>query len=575
MKNAILLCACSLSLLSPNQVDRTINYLSSSGYENIMKNGDHSLEGFGSVTAELEELFEKEGKGRTVRDYKVGIKRNNEVLYCSESESEIYFYCYFSKPEDFRRYDSISLSTYSGPVADWADIYNNNQLEWRDFSITSVSYDETKTLVKYKVNDLYINKDIDHVYLFRQIYSRAHKDEINYVLKVGALYEYNAERDYTSWTSEETVTIKNKVVAYQLYPFTDLKHEENTYSTIFQRLYTGFSITDVPGEEEILNLIDVTLQYKPTYYGGYTDIPLNYYSPEVGALFSWNCAKEFDEAIGDVDLYDHLEKSICYREYEEPIKQKTVEHEVIEVTYEEFDFEAFHGGIKFNPVKFATEENTLRYDTIESKEQVDQSILEKNPELKKCDWFVSFENRPIGAMSHFQTSRWDGAYYSEVRSKGNIFVGVDQSSEFQNGFTEWWIGTTVPEITKSYCDSNIKFDESSEHKGMMIKADDVSIINLTYKTETGAHRAIAVDTYDDVIGQIPIQDDSTASDFEKWWDSFVAGLTSARNVLKWILAGVFGVILILFIVKFTYYLVGIFKRPVVKVKAKKSFKKKK
>lgn len=539
LSSIVLIGSSSALLVSPGEAVKDDYYL--------MENKDVTLTGYGSVTEELKEA------GIDVDSYKVGFKQNDEFLLCQESNDEIYLYYYFVKPEDFRNYDYVSVALYDGAIADWE--FNIKKMNWTDLKLEIVSYDDSKTLVKYKIEDVKIDKTEDHVYLFREIFNHYKKDQVSYQLKVGMLYAYNSQRDQFVVKSEQTISIRNKVVGYQLYPYTDLTDATgNKYSALYQRSYTGFSLADIPNNEKVNDLIDVTLTYNPTYYGGYTTIPLNY-TGQGSFGFMWNMAREWDKKIGDLDVYKNMDKSIIYQEYKPGAIVKTVEHEDITVTYKESD--TGFGSWSFNDVKFENGTDSLKYNTIESKADVDPDIITSNPKLENCDWFVSFDNRPISCLSNF-TFNMVGAVYQDIKSHGNIFVGVDSASTPNTDTQFFWCGKQL-KITNEWAKKNIKFD-STNYKGMMVKSDDVSILHLTYKTDTGVNDAIAVDTYDKTTGQIVIQDDTTISDFDRWVRNMKEGFLKVWAYLKWVLLGLAGVAVIFLIVKLVMYLRLTFKK---------------
>lgn len=500
---------------------------------NICKNGDTSAPGYGSVTDELTDM------GINVNEYQIGIKTENQFLKCSESDSSIYLYVYLNQSNSFNTFNMCSAGIYNGEISEWANQGYKN-ISWTNVKIEPVSFDETGKLVKYKLIDIAVNKDVDHVYVFREIYDSNNRENMSYVLKVGLLYMYNSDLDLTRILSEETLTITNKIVAYQLYPYTDLVDSNNVYSALYERLYTGFSISDLPSNYGLNDLFDATITYDPVYYGGYTDIPLNYVKEETFGGFSWNCAKEYDKAIGSVSLKDHWSKDVFYKEFTEKNIVKTVEHSEVKITYEEKNNTALWG-IDYNNVAFRNGTNTLTYDTIQNKNDMDQNLINSDEELKKCDYFISFENRPINCFSQFQVERWDtglaGEPYGRTSSVGNIFIGPKEGQ--YNGFTEWWIGTRVPEINNEYCSKNMSFDTTSDHTGMLVEANNVSVLHLTFKNDTGVLSAIAVDKYDDTIGQKPIQDDSTTIK-----NSFLEFFNKYWNIIKWVLIGICSLICI-------------------------------
>lgn len=503
----------------------------------VMENGDYSLLGYGSVTDELE----KSGKF-VIDDYKLGKKNNNQLLLVSESSENMYLYAYFINPDDLFRYDKVSMKIWeAGDGETLADYNDDVDGSWVDLNITPVSFDETKTLVKYKIEDLYVNNDLDHMYIFREIYDDSNKNNYDYVLKAGLIYNYSSQRDFISVSSEETVSIKNKLVGYQIMPFTTSDDKQKLY----QRSFVGFSIDDTPAGESIEDLIDVTLSYKANYFGGYTDIPLNY-NAEGTLGFWWNLAYDFDSAVGQINLYNHMDKSILYKEYSENVV-KTISHDPLKITYHENDNSGWFGS-RWNQVDFTNSGDDLTYDAIESIDNIDEEILSRNNDLSNCDWFVSFDNREIGCgtfMDHF-----DSGFYGYERSVGNLFVGV---TPVNTGIAY----TDDYDITFEMASSEFTFgDSSNDYENMLLFAKDVTVLNLTYKNDIGLERnVLAVDTYSDSVGQVDIKDDTTSSDWDEfvnnignWFANIGSGINNYWNVIKWVFLGVSGIVLIIFIV---------------------------
>ena len=545
-----------LNSFNVRQNSNTVTY-------NVMENGDYSLSGYGSVTDELE----KSGKFN-LDDYKLGKKNNNQLLFVSESDESMYLYAYFVNPDDLFRYDKVSMKIWDAEAGETLADYNDStDGVWADLNLTPVSFDETKTLCKYKIEDLYVNNDVDHMYIFREIYDESNKNSYDYILKAGLIYNYSSSRDFISVVNEETVSIKNKLVGYQLMPYTFSEGNQG----LFQRSFVGFSIEDTPNGENIEDLVDVTLSYDATYYGGYTDIPLNY-KLEGSFGFEWNKALDIDEKVGQYDLYRHMDKSVLYKEYEEQVV-KTISHEPIKVSYSEHDNSWF--GIQYNEVNFSNSGDDLTYDAIESIDSIDDEILNRNTNLKNCDWFVSFDNREIGCGAYF--NGFDIGVYKTIYSIGNIFAGVTLKDE---------ISPTTSEsvITHDLAVKDFSFgNKNNEYDNMLLHAEDVSILKLTYVNDLGVERnVLAIDSYNDSVGQVEIKDDSTSSD----WDNFVNniqerfndlgnGIANSWNVIKWVLFGVFSFVFVIFIVYLIKFLSSLFSSNKVKIKLDNDYKRKK
>lgn len=529
----------------------------------VMENGDYSLLGYGSVTDELE----KSGKFN-LDDYKLGKKNNNQLLFVSESDESMYLYAYFVNPDDLFRYDKVSMKIWDAEAGETLADYNDStDGVWADLNLTPVSFDETKTLCKYKIEDLYVNNDVDHMYIFRELYDESNKNSYDYILKAGLIYNYSSSRDFISVVNEETVSIKNKLVGYQLMPYTFSGGNQG----LFQRSFVGFSIEDTPNGESIEDLVDVTLSYDATYYGGYTDIPLNY-KLEGSFGFEWNKALDIDEKIGQYDLYRHMDKSVLYQEYEEQIV-KTISHEPIKVSYSEHDNSWF--GIQYNEVNFTNSGDDLTYDAIESIDSIDDEILNRNTSLKNCDWFVSFDNREIGCGAYF--NGFDIGVYKTIYSIGNIFAGVTLKDEISPTTSESVISHDLAVQDFSFGNKNNEYDN------MLLHAEDVSILKLTYVNDLGVERnALAIDSYNDSVGQVDIVDDSTKSErdrFNEWLGNVFSeignGLSSVWDVLKWILLVITGLVFIVFVVYVVKFFKSLFKSNSVKIKISDQDKKKK
>lgn len=186
-----------LNSFNVRQNSNTVTY-------NVMENGDYSLSGYGSVTDELE----KSGKFN-LDDYKLGKKNNNQLLFVSESDESMYLYAYFVNPDDLFRYDKVSMKIWDAEADETLADYNDStDGVWAVLNLTPVSFDETKTLCKYKIEDLYVNNDVDHMYIFREIYDESNKNSYDYILKAGLIYNYSSSRDFISVVNEETVSIK-------------------------------------------------------------------------------------------------------------------------------------------------------------------------------------------------------------------------------------------------------------------------------------------------------------------------------------------------------------------------------
>ena len=123
----------------------------------------------------------------------------------------------------------------------------------------------------------------------------------------------------------------------------------------------------------------------------------------------------------------------------------------------------------------------------------------------------------------------------------------------------------------------------NDYENMLLHAEDVTILNLTYKNELGLERnVLAVDSYNDSVGQVDIKDDSTSSDWDDfidnvndWFSNLGNGIANSWNVLKWVLLGVFSFVLVVFLIYLIRFIGSLFNSNKVKIKIDDDYKRNK
>ena len=181
----------------------------------------------------------------------------------------------------------------------------------------------------------------------------------------------------------------------------------------------------------------------------------------------------------------------------------------------------------------------------------------------------------IGCGAYF--NGFDIGVYKTIYSIGNIFAGVTLKDEISPT-------TSESTITHDLAVQDFSFgNKNNEYDNMLLHAEDVSILKLTYVNDLGVERnVLAIDSYNDSVGQVDLIDDSTKSEwdrFNEWIGNVFSeignGLSSARDVLKWILVVITGLVFIVFVVYVVKFFNSLFKSNSVKIKISDQDKKKK
>lgn len=461
--------------------------LSVSAKENYIKmtNGDYSISGFGSVSEELKQY------DIDVFSYQLGTKEN-KALMIAEGEQNIYLYIY--DKNGYNEYDRVSLSSYYGDSSNRPTL-DSKDLIWKELTIKLVSYDSTLKLQKYLIEGLtYLENEYHSIYI-RQIYNEKNKENRAYVFGIGFVYQYNPLTKESKIDTEETIVVKDKRVAYEVYP-----QEENGRDYIWQKNYVAFST-----DKKMEDLFEVRLKYNGFDYSAYTDIELNFKSN------TWDLkagVQEFSKALTNKNVYRHVDKNRYFEigtKYQD--KHVSIKNEEIDLTYS-------------NGFWWSKKKGNWKYNTIESTEILkerktslsDQSIL-------NYDYVVSFDNRKVDCFTFI--SMIYKLVYVDYSSVGGISVGVlskkNSLDYVYNPFGELNKYFTKEDITTQVIKDNVKPTENR-----MLEVEDLTLLEFHYMDNGQVKSAIAVDSYNDTEGGKQFTDNQLTS----WFENFLKDLKS-------------------------------------------------
>jgi len=437
-----------------------------------MENGDYSFNGIGSVTQELTDY------GFDLFYYQFGFLENKALMMAESEDGAIYLYVY--NKDGYLGYDTVSISTYFGPMGD----FNRETVSYVEQPLSLVSFDSTLMLSKYEVMGLTYIPDTDHVIIVREIYNAENRSDDDFIFAVGFMYQYNAITHQSKVTTEEMVVVTDKMVAYQLYPQAD----ENEIDSIYQRNYVAFST-----DKEMDDLLEVKLKFDGFEYAAYTDIPLEHSA----SWFSGHAfTQEFATKLQNKDIYAHILPSMAYaggRQYTD--EQKTITKQNIALEYE-------------NGTWWGHTSGSWTFNTIMSTDELEAT---SSKDVSDYEWVVSFDNRIVGCSTFMFNNPFIGLY----RSEGNIMVGTDPAND-------------IAYLNQSaYNDSTeamqAKLDEyftPANRANMMLEVEDLTLLEFRFIDNGTEKTAIAVDTYTDTSGGHQIDPITLQSVWEKiqaWW----------------------------------------------------------
>lgn len=175
-------------------------------------NGDYSIIGFGSVSAELQ--AENILYSNLIED---------QFLHFAENIEEERCYVYVKIISELK-FDTIDISNS-------LDINNDN---FKKYDLTLVSYNLKDNIYKYYIKNLNFDKtSLNRRYSVRQIFNKDDSEIKNYV-PIGI--EYNYKNGEVALTRQSVITIPRKLTAFRSFSnsdFTDNLHSKTDYFVAF------------------------------------------------------------------------------------------------------------------------------------------------------------------------------------------------------------------------------------------------------------------------------------------------------------------------------------------------------
>ena len=558
--NFVSLIGCSLLISSLAVPSFSLSNNSNNFIE--LANGDFSLKDVGSVTDELSRF------GYDLSDYELGLKGDTPFTILENGES---VYLYIFNSNGFLDFNKISFGYYEGDLKN----FSYDSLSYVEKDINLVSFDKNHQFGKFLINDIAPNLYSDHVYLVREIYQEENKENSEFIQGIGLIYQYNSKNSEIKIINEETINVTNKLVAYEVYPYNE---SLNSVEKIYQRNYVAFST-----DKKMDDLLKVKLKYNGYYYGGYTDIALDFtHFTQQGDIMFYN----FADQLENKDVRNHILEDWYYNEFNR-FEDKVVD---IEDEYVSVNFTIDNGWWNMDKVS-----SNFTYNTIEKTTELDPELV-INEDIFNYDYVVTFESHPVDVFATTSSSNsW--IFWEEINSSSNIFVGVtcpefemhvlydsylkwsdDEKNQFKEiiglsssntdedvyqqlvdngyGYSTYNSNTYLTKDILNNLDSNdiIEFSNNA-----MLEVEDLTLLQFTYVVNNEVKEAIVIDTYTDSSGGNQFQDNDAP--IINGWNNFIDSVGDFfTNGFGQAITIIVALIVIIMLIKFIISIIKLFKK---------------
>lgn len=558
--NFVSLIGCSLLISSLAVPSFSLSNNSNNFIE--LANGDFSLKDVGSVTDELSRF------GYDLSDYELGLKGDTPFTILENGES---VYLYIFNSNGFLDFNKISFGYYEGDLKN----FSYDSLSYVEKDINLVSFDKNHQFGKFLISDIAPNLYSDHVYLVREIYQEENKENSEFIQGIGLIYQYNSKNSEIKIINEETINVTNKLVAYEVYPYNE---SLNSVEKIYQRNYVAFST-----DKKMDDLLKVKLKYNGYYYGGYTDIALDFtHFTQQGDIMFYN----FADKLENKNVRNHILEDWYYNEFNR-FEDKVVD---IEDEYVSVNFTIDNGWWNMDKVN-----SNFTYNTIEKTIELDPELV-INEDIFNYDYVVTFESHPVDVFATTSSSNsW--IFWEEINSSSNIFVGVtcpefqmhvlydsylkwsdDEKNQFKEiiglsssstdedvyqqlvdngyGYSTYNSNTYLTKDILNNLDSNdiIEFSNNA-----MLEVEDLTLLQFTYVVNNEVKEAIVIDTYTDSSGGNQFQDNDAP--IINGWNNFIDSVGDFfTNGFGQAITIIVALIVIIMLIKFIISIIKLFKK---------------
>ena len=558
--NFISLIGCSLLISSLAVPSFSLSNNSNNFIE--LANGDFSLKDVGSVTDELSRF------GYDLTDYELGLKGDTPFTILENGEN---VYLYIFNSNGFLDFNKISFGYYEGDLKN----FSYDSLSYVEKDINLVSFDKNHQFGKFLISDIAPNLYTDHVYLVREIYQEENKENSEFIQGIGLIYQYNSKNSEIKIINEETINVTNKLVAYEVYPYNE---SLNSVEKIYQRNYVAFST-----DKKMDDLLKVKLKYNGYYYGGYTDIALDFtHFTQQGDIMFYN----FADKLENKNVRNHILEDWYYNEFNR-FEDKVVD---IEDEYVSVNFTIDNGWWNMDKVS-----SNFTYNTIEKTTELDPELV-INEDIFNYDYVVTFESHPVDVFATTSSSNsW--IFWEEINSSSNIFVGVTcpefQTHVLYESYLQWAedeknqfkeiIGlsssSTDEDVYKQLVDNGYGYSTYNSNtyltkdilnnlvsndiiefsNNAMLEVEDLTLLQFTYVVNNEVKEAIVIDTYTDSSGGNQFQDNDAP--IINGWNNFIDSVGDFfTNGFGQFITIIVALIVIIMLIKLIISIIKLFKK---------------
>lgn len=491
----------------------------------LMKNGDYSLGGKGSVSEELEQYD---------LDFASIVDRKHwSVLAFAESSGKVFIYIsapYSTKEPTLPTFDTISACVAS----------NNEDKFFKNYTLNLSSYDASMTYFKYFVKGLNAISG-NRTYSAREIFTASKKSDPSTVYPLSASFSYDGSTGKTVLLTDDYLDINKKSVAYELIPI-----NTDFVPCSFQQVnYCLFSFTD---NSKLDKINKIACSYNYHYFAGQTSISADGQSTIYETGY---------DRFNNVDLEKNIKDAntlyLASPTYSEDYSEVSAET----ITLNQYDPIKYVDG-SFNWLSFIKPSSTIDLSTIVDISKSDVTNW-SDSNVMNYQYCLRFKS------NKFQTAyKYGDRYYQNAnplmgiaggwvyKATGDYFLGFPAS--WRSGYYSSAIQTAVE--NKGALNGSVYVPQEDYSP---VQIEDFSLLQFWYSDVTGEPKtAIIIDAYNDTAGGHQItepQDTTSESGYWKtissWWEWATSNWPKSALVLAGWLA-----LIILVISIFVYLIKG-------------------
>ena len=461
--------------------------------DNLCK-GDYYLDGYSCISLDLSTVnIDGNNPFNT-------IYFDSELITILENNNKVFAYVY--QDSDVRKYDLISMST---SIDD--DLLNNEgdvgfgYIEhFNDYDLRLVSVSSNGNYYKYEILNYKTEIGRFRRYLIRELYSK--KNDL--ILPVSKEFAIDQTSTSINTRVANSITIEDgKLVGFY---YLNNAEEEQHYANHFVAFNTEYDDSQY-GELVGIDIISQEDYYKGVF--GSSRIALRDYhlyvpaGTEVGCSLPWQSGADTTAKYNPFNPTGQMGVCSPFKGHNDLYSISRYKDHTSEKPYYTIDSGLFKSvknkifSVKKKSVKvvsstfFGIPISQYEFDTIQLISELENE--QKGPDFEQVDnykYLVTFNQIPIN--------------FERINDPGPL-----------SDITSTWTGDTY-KFNIDYAVKNSVFTEQNP----WIEYNQVSIISLTYRSDKGEKRYVAIDGYDDSMGLVQFIKPTETE--EAWWMQLIA-----------------------------------------------------